>query len=211
MSARPDRDNEYYYRYTSGRWLWDEDSQLNERYTRFNVSELKKIAAKSIGAQACVSFNKLAEGGFNKVFRLVMDDGNIVIARIPNPNAGPSFKTTASEVATMDFVCCPIHHDFEWPVLIRSTSQARTVLEIPVPKILSWSGKAENPVETEYILMEEATGNQLGEIWHEIELHDKLKIVDDIVAIERKFLSLSFTRSVAPNQHTYVHIINRGL
>ncbi|KAH8719343.1 kinase-like domain-containing protein [Phaeosphaeriaceae sp. PMI808] len=103
-----------------------------------------------------------------------MDDGTIVIARIPNPNAGPPFKTTASEVATMDF--------------------ARTVLEVPVPKVLSWSGEAENPVESEYILMEEATGNQLGEVWDEIELHSKLKIVDDIVAIEKKLLSLSFTR-----------------
>ncbi|KAF1840944.1 uncharacterized protein K460DRAFT_347404 [Cucurbitaria berberidis CBS 394.84] len=103
-----------------------------------------------------------------------MDDDNIVIARIPNPNAGPPFKTTASEVATMDF--------------------ARTVLEIPVPRVLSWSGDAENPVESEYILMEEATGTQLGEVWDVMELHNKLKIVDDIVAIERKFLSLSFTR-----------------
>jgi hypothetical protein len=85
------------------------------------------------------------------------------------------------------------------PKLIRSSSQARTVLEIPVPKVLSWSGEAENPVESEYILMVEATGKQLGEIWDEMELHDKLKIVNDIVAIERKFLSLSFTRSVSPN------------
>lgn len=105
MSACSDRDCEDYYRYTSGRWLWDEDSQLRERYKRFNVSELKNIAAKSIGAQTCVSVSKLAKGVFNKVFRLVMDDGTIVIARIPNPNAGPPFKTTASEVATMDFVC----------------------------------------------------------------------------------------------------------
>lgn len=104
MSACPARDYEDYYRYTSGRWLWDEDSQLRERYKRFNVSELKKIAAKSVGAGACVSISKLAEGGSNKVFRLMMDDGSIVIARIPNPNAGPPFKTTASEVATMDFV-----------------------------------------------------------------------------------------------------------
>ncbi|KAL6706710.1 Phosphotransferase enzyme [Coniothyrium glycines] len=174
MSACPSRDYENYYRYTSGRWLWDEESQLRERYKCFNVSELKKIAARTIGAQACVSISKLAEGGFNKVFRLAMDDGTVVIARIPNPNAGPPFKTTASEVATMDF--------------------ARTVLEIPVPKVLSWSGEAENAVESEYILMEEARGNQLGEVWDEMELHDKLKIVDDIVAIERKFLSLSFTR-----------------
>jgi len=47
---------------------------------------------------------KLAEGGYNKVFRLVMNDGKAVIARLPNPNAGPPFYTTASEVATMEFV-----------------------------------------------------------------------------------------------------------
>jgi len=36
-----------------------------------------------------------------------MDNGSVVIARIPCPNAGPLFKTTASEVATMDFVSHP--------------------------------------------------------------------------------------------------------
>jgi hypothetical protein len=68
-----------------------------------------------------------------------------------------------------------------------------------VPKVLSWSGQAENPVESEYILMEEAAGNQLGEIWDEMEIHDKLKIVDDIVDLEKKFSSLLFTRSVLPD------------
>ena len=42
--------------------------------------------------------------------------------------------------------------------------------------------------------MEEATGTQLGEIWDNLELHDKLKIVDHIVAIEKKLLSISFTQ-----------------
>jgi hypothetical protein len=199
ISACHNRDDEDYYCYNSGRWLWDEDAQLRERYKRFNVAELKKIAAKTIGAEACVSMSKLAEGGFNKIFRLVMNNGAIVVARIPNTNAGPPFKTTASEVATMDFVSWLIHCNLKLPKLIRSDCQARTVLEIPVPKVLSWSGKAENPVESEYILMEEATGSQLGEIWDELELHDKLKIVDDIVAFERKFSSLSFTRSAPPD------------
>jgi hypothetical protein len=33
-----------------------------------------------------------------------MDNGAQVVARIPNPNAGPDFFTTASEVATLQFV-----------------------------------------------------------------------------------------------------------
>ncbi|KAL1965694.1 hypothetical protein VTN77DRAFT_5194 [Rasamsonia byssochlamydoides] len=57
---------------------------------------------------------KLTEGEIIKCFRLVMNDGQTVIARIPNPNAGPPSYTTASEVATMELV--------------------RTVLQIPVPQ-----------------------------------------------------------------------------
>jgi hypothetical protein len=48
--------------------------------------------------------SKIGEGNFNKVFKLAMHDGSAVMARIPHPNAGPAFYTTASEVATTDFV-----------------------------------------------------------------------------------------------------------
>jgi hypothetical protein len=41
------------------------------------------------------------------VSRLVMDNGPVAIARIPNPNTGPAYRTTASQVATMDFVGFP--------------------------------------------------------------------------------------------------------
>ncbi len=104
MSTNSTSPYEHFFHYTSGRWLWDEESQLRERFLVFNVQELQRIAAESVGAQSCVSITKLAEGGYNKVFRLVMDNGSVAIARIPNPNAGPAHKTTASEVATMDFV-----------------------------------------------------------------------------------------------------------
>lgn len=93
-----------FFRYTSGRWLWDEEEQLLNRYKVFNVPELQRIAAESVGANLCVSMTKLGEGNYNKVFRLAMDNGLAVIARIPNPNAGPPGYTTASEVATMDLV-----------------------------------------------------------------------------------------------------------
>lgn len=102
--STPDSDYEDFFRYTSGRWLWDEERQLRDRYRRFNVRKLQEISANSIGSEKCVSMIKVAEGGYNKIFRLIMDDGKVAIARIPNPNAGPKFYTTASEVATMEFV-----------------------------------------------------------------------------------------------------------
>ncbi|KAK0109425.1 Phosphotransferase enzyme [Cadophora gregata] len=166
--------HEHFFRYTSGRWLWDEESQLRERFLVFNVEELQRIAAESVRARSCVSMTKLAEGGYNKVFRLVMDNGSVAIARLPNLNAGPAQKTTASEVATMDF--------------------ARTVLNIPVPKVFTWSAVASNPVGAEYIIMEEASGTQLLDVWGSKKVSEKNKIVEGVVKIEKKLLSLSFTR-----------------
>jgi hypothetical protein len=46
---------EQYFHYTSGRWLWDEERELRARYMKFNVAELKRIAAESVGAKSCVS------------------------------------------------------------------------------------------------------------------------------------------------------------
>lgn len=114
-------DYEGFYHYTGGRWLWVEKTRLKERYKRFNVSELKRLAAESVGAEKCVGISKLAEGGFNKVFRLVMDNDFIVIARIPNPNAGSGFKATASEVATMHFVSRTQHSKLDSHILILSS------------------------------------------------------------------------------------------
>ena len=102
LPPHPKYDN--FFRYTSGRWVWDEEQQLRDRYKEFDVYELQNVAPKAIKSKRCISMTKLAEGGHNKVFRLHMDDGKSVLARIPNSNAGPSFYTTASEVATMELV-----------------------------------------------------------------------------------------------------------
>lgn len=104
QASRPDDETNNFYHYTSGRWIWDEERQLKARYRRFNVHELQRIAAKSVSAASCVHMEKLAEGASNKVFKLTMNDHQTVIARIPNPKAGPARLTTASEVATLDFV-----------------------------------------------------------------------------------------------------------
>ncbi|CRL22534.1 unnamed protein product [Penicillium camemberti] len=144
-------------------WCRDEEQHLHGRYKAFNVTELQNLAAKAIGADRCVSITKLAEGGFNKVFHLLIHDRKSVLARIPNPNAGPSFYTTASEVAIMEFV------------------------------IFRWSATAQNPVGSEYIIMEEATGSQLGTVWDEMTPDLKLKIMRDVVSIKTKMLSISFS------------------
>ncbi|KAF2728298.1 hypothetical protein EJ04DRAFT_546854 [Polyplosphaeria fusca] len=77
--------------------------RLLDRFRQFNPHQLRRVACKTVGATNCVFIEKIGEGGFNKVFRLLMQDEQKVIAKIPHPNSGPRCFTTASEVATMDF------------------------------------------------------------------------------------------------------------
>lgn len=172
MSSRSP--NDHLFRYTSGRWLWNEEQQLKDRYRYFNVPELKRVTCQAASSSRCVSLEKIGEGNYNKAFRLVMQDGQKVIAKIPHPSAGPPVYTTASEVATMDF--------------------ARTILKIPVPKVLAWSATDQNPVESEYIIMEEAEGTQLHEAWKDMKLKVKRNVIWEIIDIEKRLLSVSFDR-----------------
>lgn len=47
---------------------------------------------------------KCKEGLNNKAYLLTMDNNTEIFAKLPNPCAGPSFYTTASEVGTRKFV-----------------------------------------------------------------------------------------------------------
>lgn len=68
------------------------------------MNRLARVAADSVGADQCISIEKYPDGMHNKVFLMTMDNGREVVAKVPNPNAGLPHFTTASEVATMDFV-----------------------------------------------------------------------------------------------------------
>jgi hypothetical protein len=174
LPSHPQTDKNPLFCYTSGRWLWNQREQLEARYRRFDVPSLQQAACQAVGADKCISFEKIGEGNYNKAYRLEMEDGQKVIAKVPHPNAGPQILTTASEVATMEF--------------------ARTILNIPVPQILAWSASDQNPVQAEYIIMEEARGSQLHEVWQDLPLRKKTDIIREVVEIEKKLLSVSFEK-----------------
>ncbi|KAF2172794.1 hypothetical protein M409DRAFT_35412 [Zasmidium cellare ATCC 36951] len=164
-----DNDPESLYSYSSGRWLWNEEQQMACRRRRFNVTELAQAAAPTVGSQFCVKLAKLSEGSFNKAFLLTMDNGKEMIAKLPNPNAGYEHLTTASEVATMDYV--------------------RNVLGVPVPQVYAWSSSADNPVGAEYILMEKCRGLELHKVWDTITDRQKAAIIHKLVSYEAAFTS----------------------
>ncbi|KAL4950541.1 kinase-like domain-containing protein [Aspergillus filifer] len=118
---------------------------------------------------------KLGEGTYNKAFKLTMANDKTLVARIPNPNAGPDFLTTASEVATMDFLI--------------------SVLHVPVPKVLAWSSRSgpTSPVGSDYIVMEHAPGTQLAFVWPDMEDKCNKQTIEDIVDIQHKLISVRFS------------------
>lgn len=65
-----------------------------------------------------------------------------------------------------------------------------------MPRVLAWDAQSDNAVGTEYILMDEASGTPLRKTWESLDLRPKSNIVDELVAISKKLLSVSFTRQV---------------
>jgi hypothetical protein len=99
-----------FFRFTRGRFLTNEASELAKRHIHFNVDELARLAvlaaeAASNGPRTCIGIEKMADGMHNKAIRFTMDNGFQAVGKVPNPNAGLPHLTTASEVATMDFLC----------------------------------------------------------------------------------------------------------
>ena len=82
----------------------EETENLRQREIRFDLNRLVSVAAESVGAARCISIEKYPDGMFNKAYLMSMDNGQEVVAKVPNPNAGMPHFTTASEVATMNFV-----------------------------------------------------------------------------------------------------------
>ncbi|KAH7356523.1 phosphotransferase enzyme family protein [Rhexocercosporidium sp. MPI-PUGE-AT-0058] len=161
--------------FTSGRWLWGEQAQLADRYVEFDMPKLYRLAASAIGSESCVKIEKISEGQFNKVFLLTMDDGREAIAKLPNPNAGRPHFTTASEVATMNFL--------------------RNVLHLPIPRIYAWNSRlSDNPVGSEYIIMEKQSGVMLYDVWDTMKGSQKAEILKQVVGIEKALASTKFTK-----------------
>ncbi|KAF2426322.1 hypothetical protein EJ08DRAFT_671908 [Tothia fuscella] len=116
---------------------------------------------------------KLPEGNFNKTFLARMQDGRQIIARLPNPNAGRSQCTTASEVATMDYV--------------------RDRLNIPVPKVLAYNTQAStNGVGADYIIMEKCPGIELGRVWGDLPGKKRMEVVKQLASFTARLSKASF-------------------
>jgi aminoglycoside phosphotransferase (APT) family kinase protein len=166
--------NDSLFSYTSGRYLFNEELRMKERYVKFNVEALKTAVSASLAHQhgSVTNIFKLAEGDFNRVFTLTMEDGFEVIAKMPYHIAAPEYFATASEAATLAF--------------LRSKG-------VPVPKVYSYCAYAENPVGAEYLLMEKADGVSLKTKWLELTKEEVSKLAHSFVEAELKLAEIPFS------------------
>ncbi|PYH75335.1 hypothetical protein BO82DRAFT_411202, partial [Aspergillus uvarum CBS 121591] len=167
-----------FFRFTRGRFLSDEPHHISQTTVKFKLDELERLAVDSAathskGPLECVKIEKLPDGMHNKAIRFTMNNGVQVVGKIPNPNAGKAHFTTASEVATMDFL--------------------RNVLKIPIPHVLAWSSTSKNDVGAEYILMENVPGVPLSKLWDQLEVGAKFRIVQSIATYQEMWLNISFS------------------
>ena len=73
------------------------------------------------------------------------------------------------------------------------TSRHRVIL--PVPKVLAYSSDQIIPVRTEYILLERLEGIPLSDRWFSMDTKSRVKIMRQIVDVERRFMSIHFLAS----------------
>lgn len=126
-------------------------------------------AAVKQNIEGKVSFQKLAEGGFNRTFLVTMRDGFQFVGRIPYSTTEPNNLVIASEVATMDF--------------LRSHG-------MPIPKMYSYSATAKNAAGTEYIFMERVQGTNLGDVWFDPFEKARITVVTKLVELESQLFTL---------------------
>ncbi|KAK0460462.1 uncharacterized protein EV420DRAFT_211794 [Desarmillaria tabescens] len=147
-----------------GGWLWNDALRRSRRRVDLDVNVLQNIACSAIGAQRCVQIENLAQcspsrvisisvtlisstGSYNKIFLFGFDNEVEAIARIPCGLVGNVHMSTASEVATMEYV--------------------REVFDKPTPRVLAWSKtpEAQAAVGTDFILVEYIQGTPLETRW----------------------------------------------
>lgn len=148
---------------------------MAERRLSFNVDALKKAAAKSVQKPESDvrDVQKLAEGGFNRIFEISMQDGMSVLARLPYPSTFPRHLAVASEVATMDFV---------------------RAHGISTPRVLGYAIE-ENPVGSDYILMEKLPGRPIGDAWFDMSEQQRLQFLYEIVKLESALFDIQLPAS----------------
>ncbi|KLO05167.1 hypothetical protein SCHPADRAFT_809016, partial [Schizopora paradoxa] len=137
----------------------------------FNLTALTSVANKLFSQKCCV-LEKLAEGGFHKVYNVKKENWDELgfVARVACP-CFPKDKLE-SEVATLKYIA-------------EKTS-------IPVPKVIAWNSDASNEVGAEYVFLSKVPGVPSHKVWDEMPLEAKKRTVRQVASHIHKLWELRF-------------------
>ncbi|KAJ5975041.1 hypothetical protein N7481_008748 [Penicillium waksmanii] len=163
--------SEELFRYTEGRWLVGDDLNQELRYVKFDVHELCRRAAEDVGdGTKVIRVDKIPSLN-SRVLLLTMDDGKEIIAKIKCPITGPVMMTTISEVTILAFL--------------------DGMTSIRGPEVYGLECDEEK-LGAEYILMEKMKGVPLTQKWGSMSSLDQMKIIDQVVEMEKELANLKF-------------------
>ncbi|PYI17003.1 hypothetical protein BO99DRAFT_464480, partial [Aspergillus violaceofuscus CBS 115571] len=157
------------YTYTSGRWLRDDELEYFSYYIAFDFGALCNRVLQLCPAASSIDNCKKLEGGergggdSNRVFVFTMNNSRQIVARLPFALTGLVRLTTSSEVATIRYL------------------QLKT--NVPIPTIIDWSDDVkspDNPIGSEYIIMEHASGVPLHQIWDRMAGDQRVRCISAI-------------------------------
>ncbi|KAL4802496.1 hypothetical protein BDV18DRAFT_146832 [Aspergillus unguis] len=161
-----------WYPYTSTRLPSNGKQRPPIQHVKFDMDRLIKSATRALGLlpKNCIKVEKFYDAKFSRTFLFTMDNNREVLAKIPHPDAGLPYYTTASEVATLKL--------------------ARGVLEAPVPKVLAWSSDAAStPIGSEYIVMTKPLGIPVSNYWSSMDSEQRSALVKSICLMQKSWTS----------------------
>jgi hypothetical protein len=139
-----------------------------------DVEVIRKIVQREFNipedSQCDVEF--LAEGSFNKVYKVQCSNNNAYIMRVTLP-VHPRFKTQC-EVATIDFVSQ--HTD------------------LPIAKVLKHDASFDNELGFEWMIQEFVPGESMEKAWQKTSIEQKEGLVRKIVAYLARLFEQRFDR-----------------
>ncbi|KAL4798411.1 hypothetical protein BDV19DRAFT_376969 [Aspergillus venezuelensis] len=154
------------FAYTNGRFLVNEQYQLERKPLKFDLDAFCGVVDRCGGRTSPVTSVQKFEGGFSKALLMRREDAKELLAKLPCRIAGPRYLTTAAEVGTYK------HRAF--PSVEKHTS-------IPVPF-----------VGAEYIVMEKAPWVQSFEKWQNMPDIEKLELIRNLTQLEAQLSSILF-------------------
>ncbi|KAH8094563.1 hypothetical protein BXZ70DRAFT_948028 [Cristinia sonorae] len=182
-----------FFHFTAGRWLQpDERLEAARHYRHFDPEALASAISEALAedtaeARKAPSLNgvwKFEETDHARGFFCTLEDGRKFTVHIQIPhyddplqqigNPYPHYNATVSsivksEVATMEY--------------------ARTVLGLPVPRVVAWCADASStPVQAEYIITEAPSGVRLCDVWDDLSLNLRVAVVEQLSKLETKLL-----------------------